>query len=61
VYPSQLLGAQLIFDLVLAAASIVIALVGGTVIFGAPLTIDIPFFILSVALAIAVIFSLGVA
>ncbi len=59
VHPSQLLGAQLIIDLVLAAAAIVIALVGGTVVFGAPLTVDIPFFILSVALAIAVIFSLG--
>jgi ABC-2 type transport system permease protein len=59
VHPSQLLGAQLILDLVLAATAIVIAIVGGTVIFGAPLTVDIPFFILSVALAIAVIFSLG--
>ncbi len=59
VHPSQLLGAQLILDLVLAAAAIVIAIVGGTVIFGAPLTVDIPFFILSVALAIAEIFSLG--
>jgi ABC-2 type transport system permease protein len=59
VHPSQLLGAQLIVDLVLAAVAIVIAIVGGTVVFGAPLTIDIPFFILSVALAIAVIFSLG--
>ena len=59
VHPSQLLGAQLVIDLVLAAAAIVIAIVGGTVIFGAPLTVDIPFFILSVALAIAVIFSLG--
>jgi ABC-2 type transport system permease protein len=59
VHPSQLLGAQLILDLVLAAVAIVIAIAGGTVIFGAPLTIDIPFFILSVALAIAEIFSLG--
>jgi ABC-2 type transport system permease protein len=59
VHPSQLLGAQLILDLVLAAAAIAIAIVGGTVIFGAPLTVDIPSFILSVALAIAEIFSLG--
>ncbi len=59
VHPSQLLGAQLILDLGLAAVAIVIAIVGGTVIFGAPLAIDIPFFILSVALAIAEIFSLG--
>ena len=54
VHPSRLLGAQLIVDLVL-----VIILVGGTAIFGARLTVSIPFFILSLALAIAVIFSLG--
>jgi ABC-2 type transport system permease protein len=59
VHPSQLLGAQLVINLVFAAVAIVIAMVGGTVIFGAPLAIDIPFFILSVALAIAEIFSLG--
>ena len=59
VHPSQLLGAQLILDLGLAAVAIIIAIVGGTVIFGAPLTFDIPFFILSVALGIAEIFSLG--
>jgi ABC-2 type transport system permease protein len=59
VYPSRLLAAQLIVDLVLAAAAIVITIVGGTAIFGAPLTVSIPFFILSLALAIAEIFSLG--
>ena len=59
VHPSRLLAAQLILDLVLAAVAIVILIVGGTVIFGAPLTVGIPFFILSLALAIAVIFSLG--
>jgi ABC-2 type transport system permease protein len=59
VHPSRLLAAQLILDLVLAAAAIVITIVGGTAIFGAPLTVGIPFFILSLALAIAVIFSLG--
>jgi ABC-2 type transport system permease protein len=59
VHPSRLLGAQLIVDLVLAAAAVVIVFVGGTAIFGARLTVSIPFFILSIALAIAVIFSLG--
>jgi ABC-2 type transport system permease protein len=59
VHPSRLLAAQLIYDLVLAAAAIVIIIVGGTAIFGAPLTVAIPFFILSLALAIAEIFSLG--
>jgi ABC-2 type transport system permease protein len=59
VHPSRLLAAQLIIDLVLAAVAIVIVIVGGTAIFGAPLTVSIPFFVLSLALAIAVIFSLG--
>jgi ABC-2 type transport system permease protein len=59
VHPSRLLAAQLILDLVLAVVAIVIVIVGGTAIFGAPLSVDVPFFILSVALAIAEIFSLG--
>ena len=59
VHPSRLLAVQLILDLVLAAAAIVITTVGGTLIFGAPLTVGIPFFILSLALALAEIFSLG--
>ena len=59
VHPAQLLGAQLVINLVLAAVAIIIAMVGGSVIFSAPLSVDIKFFILSVALAIAEIFSLG--
>jgi ABC-2 type transport system permease protein len=59
VHPSRLLAAQLILDLVLAAAAIVILIVGGTAIFGASLTVGIPFFILCLVLAIAEIFSLG--
>ena len=59
VHPSRLLAAQLILNLVLAAAAIVVTIVGGTVIFGAPLSVNIPFFILSLVLAIAEIFSLG--
>ncbi|HUY24994.1 MAG TPA: ABC transporter permease [Candidatus Saccharimonadales bacterium] len=59
VHPSRLLGAQLIVDVVLAAAAIVIIIVGGTVIFGAHLHVSVPFLILSIALAIAEIFSLG--
>jgi ABC-2 type transport system permease protein len=58
-HPSRLLAAQLILDLVIAAVAITIVIVGGTVIFGAPLSVGIPFFILSVVLAIAEIFSLG--
>jgi len=59
VHPSRLLAAQLILDLVLAAVAIVVVIAGGTAIFGAPLSVNVPFFILSVALAIAEIFSLG--
>jgi ABC-2 type transport system permease protein len=59
VHPSRLLAVQLVIDLVLAAAAIAIIIVGGTVIFGAPLTVGIPYFILSLVLAIAEIFSLG--
>jgi ABC-2 type transport system permease protein len=59
LHPSRLLAAQLVFDVVLAAVAIVILIVGGTAIFGAPLTVGIPFFILSIALAIAEIFSIG--
>lgn len=59
VHPSRLLGAQLILDLVLAAVAVVVVIVGGTAIFGAPLTVNLPLFILSVALSIAEIFSLG--
>lgn len=59
VHPSRLLAAQLILNLVFAAAAIVIVIVGGQVIFGAPLSVGIPYFILSLALAIAEIFSLG--
>jgi ABC-2 type transport system permease protein len=59
VHPSRLLAVQLILDLVLATVAIVILIVGGRVIFGAPLSVGIPYFVLSVALALAVFFSLG--
>ena len=59
VHPSRLLATQLILDLVIAAAAIIIIIVGGTAIFGAPLTVDIPLFVLSLVLAIGEIFSLG--
>jgi len=59
VHPSRLLAVQLILNLVIAAAAITIVIAGGTAIFGAPLTVDVPAFILSVALATAEIFSLG--
>ena len=59
VHPSRLLGAQLIVDLVLAAVAVVIILVGGTAIFDARLTVSIPIFILSIALAVAELFLAG--
>jgi ABC-2 type transport system permease protein len=59
VHPSRLLAAQVIFDLGLAAVAVIIIVLGGTVIFGAPLEISIPFLLLSLLLAIAEIFALG--
>jgi ABC-2 type transport system permease protein len=57
--PSRLLAVQLVLDTAIAAAAIVILIVGGIAVFGAPLNVGIPFFVLSVILAIAVIFSAG--
>jgi len=59
VPPSRLLGAQLILNLVLALAAILIVIFGSKFIFGAPLDVGIPYFVLSIVLSIAVIFSLG--
>lgn len=59
VHPSRLLGAQLAVDLVLAGAAILILIVGGSAIFGAPLKVGVPYFVLSTVLAIAEIFALG--
>ncbi len=57
--PSRLLAAQLIVNLVLALAAILIVIFGSELIFGASLDVSIPYFVLSVILSIAVIFSLG--
>ena len=57
--PSRLLAAQLILTLVLALAAILIVVFGSEFIFGAKLDVSIPYFVLSVVLSIAVIFSLG--
>ena len=59
VHPSRLLAAQLILDLVLAAVAIVIAHCRRYGDLRCATQRGIPFFILSLALAIAVIFSLG--
>jgi ABC-2 type transport system permease protein len=57
--PSRLLAAQLIVNLVLALAAILIVIFGSELIFGATLDVGIPYFVLSVVLSIAVMFSLG--
>jgi ABC-2 type transport system permease protein len=57
--PSRLLGAQLIVNLVLASVGILIVIFGSELIFGAALDVGIPYFVLSIVLSIAVIFSLG--
>jgi len=57
--PSRLLAAQLIINLVLALAAILIVIFGSELIFGAQLDVSIPYFVLSVVLSIAAIFSLG--
>ena len=59
VPPSRLLVAQLVLNLVLALASILIVIWGSELIFGAPLTVSIPYFVLSIILSIAAMFSLG--
>jgi ABC-2 type transport system permease protein len=59
LHPSMLLAAQLVFDLVLAAAAILIVLIGGALVFGASLHVQILSFAVSLLLAIAEIFALG--
>jgi ABC-2 type transport system permease protein len=57
--PSRLLAAQFIINLMLALAAILIVIFGSELVFGATLDIGIPFFVLSVVLSIAALFSLG--
>lgn len=57
--PSRLLAAQMILNLVLALASILIVIFGSELIFKAQLDVSIPYFALSIVLSIAAIFSLG--
>jgi ABC-2 type transport system permease protein len=55
----MLLAAQLIFDLILAAAAVLIVIVGGALVFGASLHVQILTFGVSLLFAIAEIFALG--
>jgi ABC-2 type transport system permease protein len=59
LHPYMLLAAQLIFDLVLAAAAVLTVIVGGALVFGASLHVQILTFGASLVLAIAEIFALG--
>ena len=59
VHPSRILAAQLIINLIVALATILIVIFGSEFIFGAPLTVGIPYFVLSIILSLAAIFSLG--
>ncbi len=59
VHPSRLLAAQLIINLIFALVTVVIMIFGGEVIFHVALDVNIPLFVLSIILSIAVIFSLG--
>jgi ABC-2 type transport system permease protein len=59
LHPSLLLAAQLIFDLVLAASAVLILSVGGSVVFAATLHVQILPFAVSLLLAVADIFALG--
>lgn len=59
VPPSRLLAAQLALNLIVAVAVVFITIVGSEAIFGAPLKVEMPFFVLSTILSIAAMFSLG--
>jgi ABC-2 type transport system permease protein len=59
LHPSRLLAAQLIIDLVLAVAAVVIIIGGGALVFGASLHMQILPFGLSLVLTIAEMFALG--
>jgi len=59
VSPSRLLAAQLIINLIFALVTVLIVIFGGEVVFGAGLDVNVPLFVISIILSIAVIFSLG--
>jgi len=57
--PSMLLAAQLVINLVLAAAAVLIIIGGGALVFGASLHVQLLPFVVSLLLAIAELFALG--
>ncbi len=61
LHPAMLLAAQLVIDLALAAAAVLIVILGGALMFGASLHLQLLPFGVSLLLAIAEIFALGLA
>ena len=59
VHPSRLLAAQLVINLVLAVVAVLIIILGGALLFGASLHVSILPFVVSLVLAIAELFALG--
>jgi ABC-2 type transport system permease protein len=59
LHPSRLLAAQLIIDLILAAAAVLIVILEGALVFGASLHVQILPFAASLLLSIAELFALG--
>jgi len=59
LHPSRLLAAQLIIDLILAAVAVLIIILGGALLFGASLHLQILPFAVPLLLSIAELFALG--
>jgi ABC-2 type transport system permease protein len=59
LHPSRLLAAQLVIDLIVAAAAVVIVILEAKLVFGASLHVQILPFAVSLVLAIVELFSLG--
>lgn len=59
LHPAMLLAAQLVIDLALAAAATLIIILGGALVFGAALHVQLLPFVLSLLLALAEIFAFG--
>jgi ABC-2 type transport system permease protein len=59
LHPSRLLAAQLILNLIIAAAATLIVILGGALLFGASLHVQVLPFAVSLLLSIVEIFALG--
>jgi len=57
--PSRLLAAQLTLNLVIGLVTVLIVIFGSELVFGAALQASIQYFVLSIVLSIAALFSLG--